>query len=227
MKQILSSLLVLVIFQMQAHALSGGPDFGTDQSGAAIGVFAGVLLPKGEETSGLTASTSNSLGVFAFSSPSVGLATGAFTYFDSGATYVGTITGLIDPKGLRFRALVRGTFSFFEQFSSSNTTAGSSSSTIIFSGPSGFATGSVDAKLKPASGSAFLQNSLAVRIEGEADLDVQAADPTTAQPIGVVQSLKLRVDGFKQSTDASGLVDMTALNANTTSTTVSTGSGGG
>lgn len=224
MKKVLSLLMAFVFLQVQARALSGGPDFGTDTTGAAIGTFAGVLLPKGSSnTSGLTASSSNSLGVFALTAPSTGLATGAFTYFDSGATYIGTITGLIDPQDLRFRALVRGSFSFFEQFNfdDGTGTGGTNGGVIIFAGPSGFATGSIDARLKPAGGNAFLTNSLAVRIEGQADLDVQAADPTTAQPIGVVQSLKLRVDGFKQSTDASGLIDSAALSSGVTSTSTS------
>lgn len=211
--------MVYVLMQVQAEALSGGPRFASGTTaGGNIGTFAGVLLPdSGASSSGLTSSTSNSLGLFSIDSPQTGLATGSFAYFDSGATYIGTITGVIDPDTLRLRGIVRGTFAFSESF---NFTGGSS--VVVFAGPNGYANGSIDATVDPALAS-FGAASEATRITGKANLDVQSADPNTAQPVGPVRSLVLTVDGFRQS----ATVSTTSTNVGSLVNGSSTGSGAG
>lgn len=105
MKAILGSLLCYVLFASQCFALKGGPFDGGGGQVATTGTFAGVLLPQPE-------SFANSIGLFTAIFPETGLGTGTLVIFQTGQTYVGTVQGLVDPKGGVVRALLYATFPY-------------------------------------------------------------------------------------------------------------------
>ncbi len=106
MKAILGSLLCYVLFASQCFALKGGPPYPGSQI-AATGTFSGVLLPN-QEISPFT----NSIGLFTVVFPKTGLGTGSLVIFQTGQTYVGTVQGLVDPKGSVVSALLYATFPY-------------------------------------------------------------------------------------------------------------------
>src|SRR5687768_12831352 len=109
MNKVLSLLLAFVFLQTQSWALSGGPVFTSGAAGqiSLIGVYAGALLPSGNESED---NGTNGLGLFALSVPETGLGTGDFVYFSEGRTFTGTITGVADPDEGTLVGLLKGQF---------------------------------------------------------------------------------------------------------------------
>lgn len=229
MKSVLSLLMAFVLLQGQAWALSGGPDFGTNNNGVTLGTFAGVLLPvsgTGTTTVGTATANagafddSNALGVFSIGVPQIGLASGVFVYFSSGATYTGTIVGEADPESLQLRALVKAQFNITIAISAANLVTGLTASALA-TFPGGYANGSLKADIAQGALNRFSSSSGVVRISGKANLEVQSANLATGSPVGAITSLVLSLDGYKQSATTSVAVDISAL-TNTQPTSGST-----
>ena len=107
MKAILGVLLCYVFCTAQCFAHKGGPFDGGGVTIATTGTFAGVLLPDPN-----ISPFENSIGLFTVVFPKTGLGTGSLVIFQTGQTYVGTIQGLIDPKGAVVAALLYATFPY-------------------------------------------------------------------------------------------------------------------
>ena len=214
MKKVLSLLLAFVFLHTQAHALSGGPVFGT-AGGSIIGTYAGIL-----------AGPPNALGIFVVGVKDVGPATGDFNIFISGTFYGGTIIGIGDPQDSSFEGVLQASLlSDFSVFTSvffgdnfttgtvAGTAAGLVSATIGETGDTGGFTGSL----------------FNTRITGTATVDVrerqpdrQRVDPVTGAvtvrtgTFKQVASLEFIVDGFKQSNDGNAGQQAALLNSFTT-----------
>ena len=195
MKKVLSLLLAFVFLHVQAHALSGGPLFGSGGNTSLVGTYSGVLT-----------GPPNALGIFVVGIRDVGPAEGDFNIFISGSFYGGTIIGVGDPGNGTFKGVVQGEqisdFSFF-----SDTLFGFNSGSATIEGT---AAGLVDAVIEPGDTFAGVSGT---RMIGTAKVDVRERQPTqtttdangntvtTGGGFRQVASLDFTVDGFKQSDD--------------------------
>jgi hypothetical protein len=195
MKKVLSLLLAFVFLHVQAHALSGGPQFTTGGATSLVGTYSGVLT-----------GPTNALGIFVVGIRDVGPAEGDFNIFIGGAFYGGTIIGIGDPGEGTFKGVVQGEqvsdFSFFND----NLFGFSSGSATI----EGTAAGLVDSIIEPGDTFAGISGT---RMTGTATVDVRERKPTqtttdangnqvtTGGGFRKVASLNFTVDGFKQSDD--------------------------
>lgn len=234
MKIVLSLLMTFVLLQSQSWALSGGPDFGTDNTGLTLGTFAGVMLPvsnTGTTTVGTTTTNvssfdaGNSLGVFSIGIPQIGLASGVFVYFSSGATYTGTIVGEADPDSLQLRALIKAQFNITTVSQTASLVTGATTSGLSTT-PGGFANGSLKADVSQGLLNRNSGSTSVVRISGKANLEVQSANVATGAPVGAITSLVLSVDGYKQSATTAQAVDIQALTNTQASSSTTSGSTG-
>ena len=106
MKAILGSLLCFVLFASECFALKGGPPYPVGTV-VTTGTYAAVMVPDPVHSPG-----TNSIGLFSAVFPQTGLGTGTLIIFQTGQTYIGTIQGLIDPKGAVISALLNATFPY-------------------------------------------------------------------------------------------------------------------
>ncbi|RYD74763.1 MAG: hypothetical protein EOP84_19375 [Verrucomicrobiaceae bacterium] len=228
MNKVLSLLLAFVFLQTQAWALTGGPNYNSGSATGNIsllGVYAGALLPSGDESSDEIAAedlATNGLGLFALSVPETGLGTGQFVYFSEGRTFTGTITGVADPDKGTLTGLLKGQFDIVtDNVQVNDDFLGDAS--LVASQPGGFANGQVTADFVPsefvgvtAAGVPFT----GLRIEGTATIEISEFRETTSREPGVddgdpatddritvtttsvvpVGTVNLSVDGFRQST---------------------------
>jgi hypothetical protein len=220
MNKVLSLLLAFVFLQTQSWALSGGPVFTSGAVGqtSLIGVYAGALIPSGDESSD---GGTNGLGLFTLSVPEAGLGSGDFVYFSEGRTFTGTITGVADPDKGTLKGLLKGQFDIItDSIQIQDDFFGDAS--LVATEPGGFANGQIEADFVPGvsfgvstSGIPFL----GLRIEGSATVEISEfretvnrvpgeddGDPTTDDRVTVTttsvvttNSVSLSVDGFRQS----------------------------
>ena len=106
MKALLGSLLCYVLFSTQCYAIKGGPPY-PGGSFPVTGTYAGVLLPNSQ-----VSFFENSIGLFNVVFPTTGVGAGTLVIFQTGQTYVGTVQGLVDPKGSIIYALLYATFPY-------------------------------------------------------------------------------------------------------------------
>ena len=217
MNRVLSLLVAYVFIQTQAWALSGGP-FGQGQSGSAniIGTYAGVLVPSGESIGSNTQGEplATAIGLFAFSQPDVGFASGPMLAFVEGTPIVGTINGIIDPADGRFRAVISGESTYVVAFDLNG------DGTIDLSTPIE-ATGSIDAQISAISTSTGFTSGLnSARVSGIAGIDIFLFIRNDGTP-RVSDTINFEVEGFKQSDTA------TAVTLTFTSTAGGDDTGGG
>lgn len=189
MKKILSLLLIYVFFQTQAWALHGGPEFGSTGAVSLVGTYAGTFLPT-------SASSTNSIGVFALSIPETSVGQGTFVYFQDGNTYTGVVSGVADPSSQTLVGLIEGTYTIV----TSQPSPGSQGST------SGVIGGLINGELKAN----FTQDSInttlgytGIRLNGKASMSTVAVNQVT-RVVSANQVIVL-VDGFQQSATAGSI----------------------
>lgn len=194
MKQALSLLIGFVLIQTQAWAISGGPPEDLRQT-SYQGTYAGVLIPESSED----VQSSTSIGLFSFSQPKTGYASGELLTFVNGTVFNGTLQGVIDPKNGSLRAVLdaSSTYSVVVQVPSSKDADGN----ITYTSESYpiKAQGSLKAKIKPDQSGVT-----ATRVEGTASLDVFFTIQDNGTP-NITQTAVFQVDGFQQSTTATSL----------------------
>ena len=180
MKALLGCLLCLVFTSAQCFAISGGPQYpaGTNM----VGTYAAVLQPQFDPTDPFS---SNSIGVFAASVPSTGLASGGFAFFARGQIFLGTMTGVGDPKGGTIKGILQA-----------DTGDAPLDATDELPG----ARGKLDAKVV-SQASRF--GPTAVRLRGQATLLVDQGETDDTGRKIITASYTLAVEGFKQSDTAS------------------------
>lgn len=190
MKILLACLMCLVLTMSQAFAISGGP-FGGPGHVLVTGTYAGVLVPIIDPTVGVA---DNSLALFTFRIPVLGLANGTAALFRNGLFYPGTITGSADPDSATVTAVLNATFQI--------TVAESLDPSILFvftySG-----NGTINGKIA-ASKTHFTTTS--VRVKGTASLTYvndAFVGGITPDPVGDSGGpILYKISGFKQSINA-------------------------
>lgn len=205
MKALFGSLLCLVLATSQSFALKGGPPYPT--GGNIKGTYAGVMQGLFDPTN---PRSSNTLGLFSFSIPASGFATGTVVFFVAGRTFTGTFQGIGDPNKGRLRGVVQST-------TSTNIILCQPPTTFITSDPTATpplrplptdvtdrADGAVDASITSSAkagssvtgtllkGTGFVTATQTVK-KGDTYPDCQTAQVNSSL-------LSLIVDGFKQST---------------------------
>jgi len=211
MKKVLSLLLAFVFLHTQAHALSGGPVFGT-QGTSIIGTYSGVLT-----------GPPNALGIFVVGVKEAGPATGDFNIFIGGTFYGGSIIGIGDPLDSSFQGVLQATLlSDFSTFSSIFSLGSVTTGTV-----QGTAAGLVNATIGDVGDAGGFSGSLSnTRLTGTATVDVRERQPDTERIDPVtgatsflrgrfkkVASLEFLVDGFKQSPDGNAGQQAALLNS--------------
>jgi hypothetical protein len=190
-------------------------------------------------TTGASASA-NGLGLFTLSVPQTGLGTGDFVYFSEGRTFTGTITGLADPERNQLIGLLKGQFdvitgstnindNFFGNASLVSSQPGGFANGQIqadFVGGSAVsatsAGGATVAGLR-LEGSAVVEISeprtvttttgtttTATAGGGTVGTTTTPGTSTTSNTVVTTSTLNLIVDGFQQSTTATGTASLGA-----------------
>ena len=218
MKKVLSILVTFVFLHAQTWAHVGGPDYGGSQSVA--GLYAGVLIP--------TKLGSNSLGIFTLTVPATGVAKGQFVIFASGATFLGTTEGIVDPDKLTLSAITDGnetvrasvitTPAVIDPMTHAITTPEVRSLQLVTVAQ---ASGTIKAKLN--TGPSFSSNTANIRLEGKGFLHLTPIDTTALgfTPDSIVKgSLDFTVDGFRQSAQTATTGTTGTGTTGTTGTTI-------
>lgn len=177
MRILFGCLMCLVFSSVQCYALKGGPQY--PGSVNMIGTYAAVLIPDFDPTDPFS---TNSIGVFAASIPTTGLANGGFAFFARGQIFLGTMLGVGDPKGGLLRGILQ---------------ADTGDQPLDATDEIPGARGKLDAKVVTENAGLNLAS---IRLRGEATLfvDQGQVDPTTGQKI-ITATYSLSVEGFKQS----------------------------
>ena len=114
MKILLACLMCLVLTVSQAYAIKGGPFDGGGGQVTVTGTYAGVLvsLPPvlDEGPPVVLGDPDNSLALFTFRIPRVGLATGESAVFRNGFFYPGQVVGSADPDSAKVTAILNAVF---------------------------------------------------------------------------------------------------------------------
>lgn len=175
MRILLASLMCLVLTAVQSYAVKGGPVYPVSST-SVIGTYAAVLIPEFDPTDPFS---SNSIGVFAASVPPTGLASGGFAFFARGQIFLGTMTGVGDPKGGTLKGLLQ---------------ADTGNAPLDATDELPGARGKLDARVVSEAGSGG-----SIRLRGEATLFVdQGRSDSSGQKI-ITAVYNLAVEGFKQS----------------------------
>lgn len=196
MKQVLSLLLSFVVLQTQTWALSGGP-FGGDNFKTIIGTYSGVLtpvLPEDGATTTNTSLTANSLGLFIFGAPAVGVATGSIAFFTNGEVFAGDLVGVGDPESGDFQALIDANTTL----QAGSVTTGNTTTTVALVGQ---ALGKMEARV--ASG----EPGAVQRIKGTAHLDLFLGQFAADGSVAIAESFDFIVEGFQQTGDPTASTD--------------------
>ena len=206
MKQVLSLLLAFVFLQAETWAIGGGPQ-GNGGGGALTGTYAGVLIPVSQTKKSLVIQTNSaSIGLFVIGVPAVGVATGSAVAFVDGIAFLGSMTGIADPKKQTLVGIVEAQSNFDVITlvpvidANGNVTYQQLVSKI-------FAQGSIKARFETSGGSVDPLSGTAGgnrRLSGQAALDL-FADINTDGTLNITNTVKFRVDGFQQSGTASSV----------------------
>ncbi len=184
MKILLACLLCVVLTVSECYAVSGGPQYpggGTN----VVGTYAAVLIPQFDPTDPFS---TNSIGVFAASVPTTGLANGGFAFFARGQIFLGTMTGVGDPQGGTIKGILQADVGDVPNDATDEIPG---------------ARGKLDAQIVAAR-NGF--GTAAIRLRGDAFLfvDQGQVDPVTGTKI-ITASYALAVEGFKQSNSPSSV----------------------
>jgi hypothetical protein len=188
MKQALTLLIGFVLIQTQAWAISGGPPEDLSQT-SYQGTYAGVLIPESTQDQ----QSSTSIGLFSFSQPKTGYASGTLLTFVNGTVFNGTLQGVIDPKNGSLKAVLDAKSSFNVVYFVPSAGANGTTTYTREEFPV-LAQGSLKAKIKPDQSGVT-----AARVEGTASLDVFFDVKDDGTP-SITQTAVFQVDGFQQST---------------------------
>ena len=113
MKKVLSLLVAFVFMQVQTWALSGGPQYGGNQS-SVTGTYAGVFTGIGGTAIALgtgalvDSAGTNAVGLFVIGVPATDLANGTLALFFEGAFFQGGILGIADPNKSTLTGVCQG-----------------------------------------------------------------------------------------------------------------------
>lgn len=193
MRQALALLVCALFTQAQSLALSGGPRYPSN-SQSVQGTYSGTLLPEDLVATGIDPLFEtirlNSIGLFTYGIPQVGLGSGRFILFAEGQiSFLGTIDVLGDPDGGKFLAILDTTFGI-----TTGVTDGEDGDSVTTGVLTGHASGRMNASLKDSNDPFSLP-----RIEGDAFLAFDAGlDPISAEII-LQNIISFVVDGYKQS----------------------------
>lgn len=204
MKQVLSLLLAFVFLQAETWAIGGGPQ-GNGGGGPLTGTYAGVLIPTSQtKVSVVVQQNAASIGLFVVGVPTTGVAKGAAVAFVDGIAFIGSVTGIADPKKQTLVALVESVSNFNiitlvpVVDANGNVTYQQIKSKI-------FAQGSIKAKFEngggnvdPISGTAGGNR----RLSGTSALDLFLAAKADGTP-DIFNTVSFKVDGFQQSATSS------------------------
>ena len=200
MKSLFGALLCFVLAQSQAWAISGGPIYPGSKT-SVVGTYAGVLSPAFcAEPNPANCPALNSIGVFSLAVPSTGNGTGAFTMFARGRVFTGTITASADPNSAQVHGILQASYNFNLQ----RTELDENGQPHVVSIPvTATINGPVNAKITNSTSRAAATS--AIRLTGDATMFVNGGfvSGSTGEPI-IEATLSLKVNGFKQSTTASG-----------------------
>ncbi len=197
MKNVLSLLLSFVFIQTQSWALTGGPFGSSGAQASVIGTYAGVLVP--------TNLGSNSLGLFNIGVPETGFASGSFAIFASGGTFYGTMYGVLDPNTRELSAVAEG------QQNAKRTIVDPLTGAVTISfRPVALASGQITAKLQEVRDK---QRSKSLTLTGTGSLDTFDIDNSglTAGNLTQTGRIEFIVNGFQQSVNVTGLVDIAQI----------------
>jgi hypothetical protein len=201
MKKVLSLLVAFVFLQVQTWALSGGPNYGQINNNVS-GTYAGTIIGS-IGTSGL--------GLFQIGMPTSGLGSGTFAFFVGGGAFFGTVVALADGEKATMDGILKGQLTQSRVVTTIATGTGTATVTEVVALMGGqFLTTIVEG----ATGSLGVGS----RIVGTADVTTSASG-TTPLPAGLkAGSSTLIVDGFQQSSQVTGEVDLSTLTGTTSST---------
>ncbi len=163
-------------------ALKGGPVFPAGTN--LIGTYAAALVPQFDPTDPFS---TNSIGVFAASIPGTGLASGGFAFFARGQIFLGTMTGVGDPKGGTLKGILQA-----------DTGDAPLDATDELPG----ARGKLNARVV-SEASSFGRT--AIRLRGDATLFVDQGQTNADGQKIITSSYILAVEGFKQSDTATSV----------------------
>ena len=197
MKNVLSLLLSFVFIQTQSWALVGGPWPSSGAQASVIGTYAGVLIP--------TNLGSNSLGLFNIGVPETGFASGSFAIFASGGTFFGTMFGVLDPNTRELSAVAEG------QQNSKRTIIDPTTGAVTISfRPVALASGQITAKLQELKDR---EKSKSLTLTGKGSLDTYNIDSSLlgAGDLTKTGTIEFIVNGFQQSVDVTGLIDIAQI----------------
>ena len=204
MKQVFSLLLAFVFLQAETWAIGGGPQSGG--GGAALtGTYAGVLIPVSQTVPPVgTQTNAAAIGLFTVGVPATGVATGSALAFVNGIAFVGDMVGIADPKKQSLQAVVSAT-STVDAMTRVPVIDANGLVTYQTITSKIFAQGSVKARFENSGGNVDPTSGTIggnSRISGNSTLDLFVTVNTDGTP-AIFNSVKFRVDGFKQSATSS------------------------
>jgi hypothetical protein len=189
-KALFGSLLCLVLATSQSFALKGGPPYQT--AGSIKGTYAGVMQGLFDPTN---PRSSNTLGLFSFSIPDSGFATGTVVLFVAGRTFTGTVSGIGDPNKGRLRGVVQSTT--MTHVILCNERGGPLPTDVTDR-----ADGSLDTNITTSAKAGASVTGTLLKGTGFVTATQSVKSPTDCAAIQINSSLlSLLVDGFKQSTN--------------------------
>jgi hypothetical protein len=213
MNRVLSFLLAYAFLQAQTWAIGGGPS-GSNVGQNLIGTYAGVMLPTSSTNPIAGVNSSASIGLFGLAIPAVGASNGACVAFVDGIAFSGTLQGVADPKDATIRGIVQAVSSATVDTLVPVVDATTGQVTYQLIQTNVYAQGNVKAQV---TGNGALDGS--TRIEGTASLDLFAYLNPNGTP-ATTNTVKFRVDGFKQSSEVAAI-------SFTVTTPTGTGTAGG
>ena len=217
MKKVLSLLLAFVFLQTQTWAIGGGPQ-GNGGGAALVGTYAGVLIPVSQTKPAVVgAQSAASIGLFVVAVPAVNVAKGAAVAFVDGIAFIGDVTAIADPKKQTLVGIVEGVSNFdvitiiFVPDANGNVVPTTIRTKI-------FAQGGINARFESSGGNVNPTTGTVggnSRLSGSASLDL-FADLNVGGTPNIYNTVKFRVDGFKQSATASAAtINFTGVDPNT------------
>lgn len=190
MKNLLASLMCLVLTAAQCFALKGGPPYpGTTAN--IVGTYAGVMQGVFDPTN---PASSNTLALFSLSIAKSGISSGMVVLFVAGRAFTGTMSAVGNPNTTVLRGVIQTT-------SLTTLILCSSTGSPLRAEVTDRADGQINANIRQTSRSNFTV--AGTLIVGTSLLSATRSDkdPANCQQVAVAaSSLSLLVDGFKQST---------------------------